>query len=307
MHPRQTLPAAASQLAQAQAGILSHNYLVGLGMTPTVIRRLAADWDRLGRGLYCLQRPTWDSAVWAGLFHAGPSGTAGGLAAAHLHGWEPAEPADVTIWSTRSLKALPVGQWRVNFRIGERRGRGDPTRSLPEDTILDAAHETTPDGIVHLLSRALSQRSTTVPRLLDALGTRTRQRHSRLIRAACMHGMDGIESILEWRYSREVEAAHGLPRPMRQVELSVFSREDIYYRDYGVVIHLDGRLGHEAPHRDRRRDNRHAIHHGVITLRYGWHEVIADPCGVAAEIARCLRARGWDGEPLRCRRCRRVR
>lgn len=229
MHPRQKLPDAASELARAQAGILSHGYLVHLGLTPTVIRRMAADWERLGRGLYCLQTPTWESAVWAGLFHAGPSGTAGGLAAAHLHGWEPEQPDDVTIWSTRRLRPLSVGQWQVTFRIGERKGRGDPTRSLPEDTILDAARETTSDGVVHLLARALTQRSTTAPRVLHALGTRTRQRHGGTVRAACLQGMDGIESILEWRYAREVEVAHGLPAPARQVGLAAFTREDIYY------------------------------------------------------------------------------
>ncbi len=297
----------ASDLAATQAGILSHKFLIDLGMTPTVIRRLSADWHRLGRGLYCLQTPTWESAVWAGLFHAGGSGTAGGLAAAHLHGWEPRKPEEITVWSTRRLRALPVGQWLVNFRIGERKGRGDPTRSHPEDTILDAARETTSDGVVHLLSRALSKRATTAPRILDALAARSRQRHSGVIRAACLHGMDGIESILEWRYSTEVEAAHGLPVPIRQAELSVNRREDLFYDAFGMIIHLDGRLGHEGPHRDRRRDNRHAIHYNVLTLRYGWHEVTEDPCGVAAEIARCLRTRGWVGELRRCRRCRRVR
>lgn len=70
-------------------------------------------------------------------------------------------------------------------------------------------------------------------------------------------------------------------------------------------MELDGRLGHEK-HRDYRRDNRNVINHNVVTLRYGWYDVTDDPCGVAAQVGRCLRMRGWQGDVRRCRRCRRL-
>jgi len=41
----------------------------------------------------------------------------------------------------------------------------------------------------------------------------------------------------------------------------------------------------------------------AATLRYGWHAVTRDPCGVAAQLATALRPRGWDGVLRRCRRC----
>jgi hypothetical protein len=35
-------------------------------------------------------------------------------------------------------------------------------------------------------------------------------------------------------------------------------------------------------------------------LRYGWRDVVGDPCGVAAQVAVLLTARGWSGTPQPC-------
>lgn len=152
----------------------------------------------------------------------------------------------------------------MRFRQGKRKGRDDPTRTLPEDTILDAASETTADGAIHLLARAITDGRATAARVLAVMAQRSRQVHRRAIEEACRHGMAGVESILEWRYSTEVEDAHGLPTPIRQSNLNHFTREDLLYPDYGVVVELDGRLGH-GKYRDYRRDNRNVINHSVAT------------------------------------------
>ena len=75
---------------------------------------------------------------------------------------------------------------------------------------------------------------------------------------------------------------------------------DVEYR-WGLVRELDGREAHpdHARHRDRRRDNRVTVS-GRATLRYGWREVVGDPCEVAAEVAEVLRRLGWPGEARRC-------
>ena len=132
MHPRQQLPAAATSLARAQGDVLSRVILLEMGLTPQVIRRLSADWHSLGRGLFCLRPPTWDSAAWAGVVHAGHAGVVGGLAAAHLYGWATDKPDVITIWHPHRLAPLPIGRWLVNFRQGSRRGRGELSRTNPE-------------------------------------------------------------------------------------------------------------------------------------------------------------------------------
>ena len=78
-------------------------------------------------------------------------------------------------------------------------------------------------------------------------------------------------------------------------------RRDFWYRAYGVVVEVDGRLGHEGPGmwRDRRRD-RSAARDGLVTLRCGAAEIEAAPCELAADVAATLRARGYAGPITAC-------
>ncbi len=77
------------------------------------------------------------------------------------------------------------------------------------------------------------------------------------------------------------------------------------YRQYLLIIELDGWVGHvdQGRHRDRRRDNEHATS-GALTLRFGWEEVTGEPCAVARDVAEVLVARGWSGFPVSCPGCR---
>jgi hypothetical protein len=66
----------------------------------------------------------------------------------------------------------------------------------------------------------------------------------------------------------------------------------------GVVVELDGRLGHEAT-TDRWNDlerDLDAVVQGDLTVRAGWGLVL-DPCRLAAALVRILLARGWTGRP----------
>ena len=77
------------------------------------------------------------------------------------------------------------------------------------------------------------------------------------------------------------------------------------YEQFGVIIELDGRAGHEGVRpafRDLERDNAHA-EHNLITLRYGSADVRGKPCEVAAQVATALRSRGWTGVYAGCPRC----
>jgi len=115
----------------------------------------------------------------------------------------------------------------------------------------------------------------------------------------------GAHSLLEFRYDRDVERAHGLPRASRQVPFTKpdGSRgfRDRYYGTYGLVVELDGRQAHPAERRgqDRSRDN-DATAGGGSTLRYDWDDVTRRPCRTAAQVARSLASRGWKGQPKQC-------
>jgi hypothetical protein len=115
----------------------------------------------------------------------------------------------------------------------------------------------------------------------------------------------GVHSALEHRYLSRVERAHRLPAAGRNEAEPDGAGGRVYrdlrYRPWRLVVELDGRGSHPAElgFRDRRRDNR-VVTAGDLPLRYGWHEIADDPCGVAAEVAQVLSARGWTGRPRRC-------
>jgi hypothetical protein len=115
----------------------------------------------------------------------------------------------------------------------------------------------------------------------------------------------GDHSVLEFRYHRDVERAHGLPESARQVPFTTpggrRGRRDRVYEPFGLVIELDGRLAHQPENqgKDKTRDNAAAAD-GKQTLRYGWSQVKWQSCETAAQVARVLRRRGWDGRPRPC-------
>ena len=113
---------------------------------------------------------------------------------------------------------------------------------------------------------------------------------------------------MELDYLRDVERAHGLPKGRRQrYRGGLRYRTDVGYDQWGVLVELDGRLGHEGEGRvrDLRRDNDFALR-SLTTLRYGWYDTAYRPCLVARQVGAVLTSRGWPGPLLRCRRCRRV-
>ncbi len=160
--------------------------------------------------------------------------------------------------------------------------------------------------VLSLLADVVSGRRTTPDRLLAALEERPRLRHRRLLRQVLGDVGDGVHSVLERAYRRDVELAHGLPDGRRQVRLA--GRSDVLYEECGVVVELDGRLGHVGAgvFRDLDRDNRTMLSN-LLTLRFGHHDVTSRPCDVADQVGRALAARGWDGAVHACRRCRRAR
>lgn len=301
MYTKQLFPSALRDLADQQHGVLTTQQL--LPLPRSVLRRFSGEWVRLAQGLYCLTEPTWPSAVWAGFLRAGPASSIGSLAAAHLHGLYDEQPEEICVWlpETVSKPVLTVGRWRIRFRRGTRYGVGLPPRTRTDETLIDSANELDEDSVVALISKALTRRVTTAPRILAASEDRIRHKHRTTIRALCDTSIGGIESVLEWRYLERVERRHALPPMQRQAAVGAY-RVDGLYRDFAIVVELDGQAFHD-PVRDMKRDNDTAVDHGFTTLRYGWHAVTSTPCDVARQIAEMLARRGWMGSMQRCGQC----
>ena len=161
------------------------------------------------------------------------------------------------------------------------------------------------DDVCGWVTRAVARELTDEARLRQAMDLRKRLRWRADLNQLIVAAAGGDHSVLEFRYHRDVEKAHGLPEPVRQVPFTGPNgrrgRRDRVYEEYGVVVELDGRLAHPAENqwRDKTRDNAAAAA-GEQSLRYGWAQVRWEACATAAEVATVLRLHGWDGRPRPC-------
>ena len=180
-----------------------------------------------------------------------------------------------------------------------------PPRTRIEETVLDLAQAArTFDVAFGWLCQACGSRLTTPDRLLAAMYLRAKLRWRDSLREALGDIDDGAHSMLEFRYVRDVERPHGLPRARRQARVTR-GRGRIYLdnlvEQYQLCVELDGQAAHPIAERwrDIQRDNAPAAD-GILTLRYGWADVTRWPCRTAEQIATALRLRGWTGVPTPC-------
>jgi hypothetical protein len=230
------------------------------------------------------------------------------LTAAELHGLldTPAELIFVTVPSTRRISA-PGLVVRTSERIsGATQPGRQPPRTSVEETVLDLAQLAwTFDDACGWLTQACGRRLTTAAKLEQAQQLRKKIRWRHELEDVLKAAADGIHSALEYRYLRDVERAHGLPRSGHQVRVVIEGKtvyRDAYYEKFKLATELDGKLAHpdQERWRDHHRDNQ-AGAHGILTTRYGWRDVTATPvrppcsrpgsCGSAAGPASPGRAR----------------
>jgi len=316
-------------LADAQFGLLTRAQCLGLGMTPDAIRWFlrSGRWQRVHHGVYATHVGPldWSARVSAALLYCGDGAVASHRTAARLHGLLDQNPHTIEVLIPADRRVTRPGQIGLGTRIASgtriapdtqitvatcadiaRRTATSPwpARTTVEDTVLDMAEHGDADNAIAWLTKACQRHRTTTARLAQALDQRSRHRWRDLLVDALGDVAGGVESVLEYRYVRRVERPHGLPRARRQ-RIAVIGgrrrRTDNDYEPFGVVVELDGRLGHEGEGalRDRTRDNDSAIS-GRVTLRFGWADVDAQACEVAEDVAVVLWARGWRGKLKRC-------
>lgn len=302
MKIKQRIPHQLWEIALRQDGVIGHAQVTAFGLTRNVIQRALDDrlWWQVIRGVYAFSpQPSWRGLAWAGLLLGGDGAVLGHEAAGHLYGWVPA-PSIIDVLVPRRAKAR--GCWVFHQTAAP--GRGTPRTTLPERTALDLCSTRDERQSLGILADAITSRLTTAERLLDAARARPNLPRRRMIVEVLGDVAGGVHSHLEQRFQTFVEQAHGLTGLQRQMRVSPGEYTDVIFEEFGLIVELDGRLGHDGRHafRDRRRDNRNA-RSGWATLRYGWDDVVADPCGVLREIVEVLRARGWRGDVRRCPRC----
>lgn len=309
------IPDRCAALISLQRGVIGRGQAIENGLHPASINTLlrTGRWQHLHRGVYAVFTgpPGEDALRWSALVRAGPHSMLSHQTAAELYGFgdrygsrDP--PLHVTVPRERNPRHI---RGVVIHRV-DRAGRGRhpyllPPRTRIDATILDLVDAaSSADEAFGWICRATGKGLTNPDRL-----RREAERYVKLRwRAAVLEALEdvgrGVRSNLEYRYVRDVERAHGLPRAGRQVRVVRGGRVcylDNLYGEVQVGVELDGVVAHPPGERwrDFQRDNAGVVD-GIVTLRYGWADVSGRPCEVAGQVAAVLRGRGWAGYARPC-------
>ena len=307
------LPSTLRKIAWLQSGVISRSQALQAGLTVDKIKfRVRSDrWRQLHRGVYatCTGFPGRTAQLWAAILAAGPGAVLSFETAAELQRLSdrPAHLIHVTVpWQRRIAEPPGIKLHRSGRAVGAVERESNPPRTRVEETVLDLVQAAASfDDVCGWITRAVARELTDEERLRAAMCQRGKLRWRADLQELIAAAASGDHSVLEYRYDRDVERAHGLPEPVRQAPFTSpdgrKGRRDRLYRDYGVVVELDGRLGHgpEDQWRDKDRDNAAAVDRQQ-TLRYGWEQVRWHPCATALQVATVLKVHGWDGWPRPC-------
>ena len=268
-------------------------------------------WQQVHPGVYATFTggPGRGAQLWAAVLSAGPGATLSHETAAELQRLtdKPTETIHVTVPGQRRINAAEGVSLHRSRRAMEAVQRdSNPPRTRVEETVLDLTQAAADfDDVCAWVTRAFARELTDEERLRVAMRQRTKLRWRADLYELIASAARGDHSVLEFRYDRDVERAHGLPEPIRQAPFvgpdGRKGRRDRLYQKYGVVVELDGQLAHPAEEhwRDKNRDNAAAMG-GHQSLRYGWAHIRWHPCATALQVATVLRVHGWDGWPRPC-------
>lgn len=303
MKTDQSVLIGAQQVADSQGGVITSAQADNCGVGHNVRHRLVAEgsWRRILRGVYALRPDSWQQRTWAGALIGGPQAVIGHETALRLSGLGP-EPGRVTIYVPPQTGFPHDDRWR--FIRSSRHGYGTPPRTSIDEAIIDVGADWPADDLLTLIGAAVTGRQTTIDGLRAELAARSRHRQRRLLSSIIEDVAAGTTTVLEKRYRCQVESAHGLPVPQRQVSPTGRYRVDNWYKQYRLIVEVDGRATHlgVAAAVDLERDNLHMAH-GISTLRFTWPHVTLTPCQTAQIVAQALTRAGWPGRLHPCRSC----
>jgi len=248
--------------------------------------------------------------LWAAVLYAGKGAQLSLETAAEVNGLADRQSRliNVTVPTSRRVEQ-PHGlviHRSAYLDVRARFPRGVVPHTLVEETIIDLVDAAKSiDEACGWVTTAFGRRLTGEGPLRTALAARRKLRWREQVDEMIIAAAGGAHSLLEYRYDRDVERAHGLPRASRQVPFTKPDGgrgfRDRSYQRFGLVVELDGKLAHPAERRgqDRSRDN-DATAGGGSTLRYDWDDVTRHGCRTAAQVARSLASRGWNGRLRPC-------
>jgi hypothetical protein len=303
------MPPELRRTARTQYGAISRKQALRAGLTSDKItfRVRSGRWQRIYAGVYLTftGKPGRPALVWAAVLYAGRGAVLSHETAAELHGLTDRKADVVHVSVPHDRRVAPVAGARFH-RSARGQGIMFPARTTVEDTVLDLVDKAERfDDACGWVTRAFARGLTDASRLRKAIASRGRLQWKADLVELVDAAAAGDESVLEFRYTRDVERAHGLPASRRQVQAvgpgARRIRRDRVYTEFRVIVELDGRMAHppESKWRDAERDNA-ATADGGHPLRYGWVHVRHRSCVTAVEVGRALSQHGWADRLRAC-------
>jgi hypothetical protein len=301
-------------IARFQVGVITRQQALRSGLSAGAIRwQLTRGWWRpIHPGVYAtFSGPVGrDAQLWAAVLYAGKGAQLSHETAAEVNGLTERQSGLINVSIPADRRVSPPIGVKVHLSayldVKARFPRGVVPHTLVEETIIDLVDEAKSfDEACGWVTAAFGRRLTGEGPLRATLDARRKLRWRGQLDEMIIAAAGGAHSLLEFRYDRDVERAHGLPRASQQVPFTKPDGgrgfRDRCYEKFGLVVELDGRQAHPAERRgqDRSRDN-DATAGGGSTLRYDWDDVTRHGCGTAAQVARSLASRGWTGQPKQC-------
>ena len=213
-----------SELAAAQAGVLSWRQLGELGVPRGLVRNKVASgrWARRTEEVFTTTTGplSREQRLWLAVLHCGPHAMVGGLAAAALHGLKNWERDDVCVIVVNDDSFEPVDGveiFRTRRRMGLLRHPSSlPTCRLEPAVLLWAAHTPVLRSGLGVLAAVVQQRLTTPEALacwVDLLKPLRRAPAMRALLADLAGGSQSLAEVDVVRMCRD----NGLRVPDRQV------------------------------------------------------------------------------------------
>lgn len=286
------IPPTLAATAHGQAGVVSHQQARAAGISDSAMHHAVstARWRRVHPRVYVLHSGPLSRAGerWAAVLYAGAGAHLSHQSAASVHGWMEAGPCvHVTVpLGRRARPRAGIAVHRRQLVVRDVTTKGGLPVTTARRTAIDLLDSATTVGdAITIVARAV-QTGVDANALRRDVGSAARIRWKGPVLESLSDIASGSHSYLELRFAKLLRR-HGLPLGERQAPFGR-TRTDMAYD--GVVIELDGRLGHAdavGRLRDMHRDNAHSLA-GRTVLRFGWHDVAGRPCDVAAQVAAAL-------------------